>query len=236
MKENIVVLVIADITIGVRSGDMGCKKDVPHQKINTWWAMLRIDRGVSISKLSSDIDIPSGALETYFSGEHIPREYAARKICLYFDIDYEFGKSKFIEAHNFWNTRHSAEWFAHDRQRESDYHRKYNNTNAIPYCVSFDRNSDRDLLDKLDTIESGKRSPYIKWVLRQHIKNDVFSLERLTPEVVNVLKLIYSEVPFEVFTAVLSGLIDCKMFDARMLYDYVSYPTFLEIYRLQNRI
>ena len=116
---------------------MGSIKGVPHQKINTWWAMLRIDRGVSISKLSSDIEIPIGALTTYFSGEHIPREYAARKICLYFDIDYEFGKSKFVEAHNSWNTRHSAEWFAHDKQRESEYHRKYNNTNAIALLTNF---------------------------------------------------------------------------------------------------
>jgi transcriptional regulator with XRE-family HTH domain len=215
---------------------MGCKKGVPHQKSNTWWAMLRIDRGVSISKLSSDIDIPIGALTTYFNGEHIPREYATRKICLYFDVDYELGKSKFIEDHNFWNTRHSAEWFAHDKQRESEYHKKYNKTNAIPYCVSFDRSKDRDLLDKLDTVESGKRSPYIKWVLRQHLRNDAFSLERLTPEVIALLQKLYSEIPFDVFLNVLSGLIDRKMLDARMLYDHVSYPTFLEIYRLQDKI
>ena len=217
---------------------MGCIKGVPHQKIkiDTWWAMLRIARGVSIPKLSSDIDIPIGALTTYFSGEHIPREYATRKICLYFDVDYEFGKSKFIEGHNSWNTRHSAEWFAHDKQRESEYHRKYNNTNAIPYCVSFDRTKDRDLLDKLDSIELGNRSPYIKWVLRQHLGNDTFSTERLTPEVNALLKIIYSEVPFEIFMQMLSTLLDSKRIDAYLLYGYVSYHTFLEIYRLQNYI
>ena len=205
-------------------------------KLDTFWSKLRVKRNISLRAIAKDTGIPIGALTTYFSGEHIPREYAARVICNYFDIPYEQGKIEFIKDHVAFNQRHTAEWFIHDKSRESAYHYDYNRTHAIPYCVSFHLVKDADLINKLNTIESGKRSPYIKNVLRQHLGNDKFSTERLTPEVQELLKVIYSEVPFEIFMQMLSSLLDTKTIDAKLLYGYVTYPTFLKVYRLQDRI
>lgn len=202
----------------------------------TFWTEQRLAKGVTISTIAANTGLPAGAVRTYFDGEHIPREYAAMKICDYFDIPLAQGKEEFIKDHELWKKRHTSDWFAHDKQRESEYHKKYNDTNAIPICVSFDRVKDRDLLDKLDSIELGNRSPYIKWLMRKHLGNDLFSTERLTPEVQNLLKVIYSEVPFEIFMQTLSTLLDTKTFDAHLLYGYVTYATFMEIYRLQNYI
>ncbi len=216
---------------------MGCIKGcIKNMKPMTFWGKLREEHNITFGSLSKELGLSHGALVTYFSGEHIPREYAARKICHFFNIDYEFGMSKFKSDHTIWDMRHDDRWHAHDKQRESDYHKKYIRNNAIPYCVSFDRTKDRDLLDKLDSIELGNRSPYIKWVLRQHLGNDKFSADRLTPEVQALLKVIYSEVPFEIFMQMLSTLIDSKRIDARILYGYVSYPTFIEIRKLENYI
>lgn len=203
---------------------------------DTFWTKQRLVRNLQLPKIAKDTGLPLGAIVTYFSGEHIPREYATRVLCQYFDIDYELGKAKFIEDHQIWNTRHSTEWFAHDKQRESEYHKKYNRNNAIPLCFSFDRTKDRDLLDKLDAIEPGNRTAYIKWVLRQHLGNDAFSTERLTPEVNALLKVVYSEVPFEIFMQMLAKLLDSKKIDAEVLYGYVSYPTYLKVLKLQNYV
>ena len=128
------------------------RKNKPNCRYYTFWNELRIAKGVSVETVAKATELPQGALSTYFLGEHVPREYAARVLCDYFDVDYELGKSKFVEDHEMWEQRHSADWYAHDKQRESEYHKKYNQTNAIPICISFDRTKDRDLLDKLDTI------------------------------------------------------------------------------------
>ena len=202
----------------------------------TYWTEKRLAKGVTIETVSASTGIPTGALRTYFSGEHIPRKYALMKICNYFDVNIAEGQAASIAANELWNQQHSTEWHEHDKQRESEYHKKYNSTNAIPICVSFDRKKDRDLLEKLDSIELGARSTYIKWVMRKHLGNDMFSTERLTSEVVDLLKIIYSEVPFEIFMKALSSLLDTKTFDVHLLYGYVSYPTFMKIYKLQNQI
>ena len=203
---------------------------------DTFWSMLRIARGVTLQTIAKDTGIGLGALTTYFSGEHIPREFALMTLCNYFDVDLDLGREKFNEGHEIWNNRHSPEWHTHDRQRESEYHKKYNRTNAIPICISFDRKKDRDLLDKLDTIELGNRSPYIKWLMRQHLGNDAFSTERLTQEVRDVLSVIYSEVPFDIFMKCLETLLDTKMFDVKLLYGYVTYKTYMKIYKMQDNI
>lgn len=202
----------------------------------TFWTEQRLAKGVTVQTISAAIDIPEGALRTYFSGEHIPRGLNLMKLCNYFNIPIEQGEAEFIKDHEIWENRHTDEWRTHDKQRESEYHKKYNQTNAIPICISFDRNKDRDLLDKLDSIELGARTTYIKWVMRKHLGNDFFSTERLTPEVLDLLKVVYSEVPFEIFMKTVSSLIDTKTIDSDLLYGYVSYPTFMRIYELKNRI
>ena len=207
-----------------------------NSKLNTYWSQLRVERNVTIPVLCSETGLSEGALVTYFSGEHVPREYAARKLCYYFGVDYDFGLSKFIEGHKIWNERHSEEWHKHDKQRESTYAKNYYRENVYMTCLPLSRNSDADIIEKLNTIEVGNRSSYIRWVLRQHLRNDTFSTERLTPEVQALLKVIYSEVPFEIFMQMLSTLLDSKKIDAKLLYGYVSYPTFLEISKLQNYI
>lgn len=204
--------------------------------MGTFWSDLRVARGVTIPQLSKDIGIPIGALHTYFSGEHIPRETALLQICYYFNVDPEIGRAKFIEGNKHWIKRHNEEWHVHERQRESTYHKFYNNCYAIPMCISFSRSYDKDLLDKLETIESGKRSSYIKGVLRKHLGNDDFSTERLTQEIRDLLEIIYSEVPFDIFMQTLTTLLNTKTFDERLLYGYVSFPTFIKIRKLQNQI
>lgn len=207
-----------------------------NSKMGAFWSDLRVERNVKLETIAKDTGLQLGALQTYFSGEHIPREYASRVICNYFDIPYEQGRVEFIKAHVKFNRRHDPEWFVHDKLRESVYHYEYNRTKAIPYCIHFDRIKDADLINKLSTIESGKRSAYIRNVLRRHLGNDTFSTERLTPEVQELLKIIYSEVPFEIFMQMLSSLLDTKTIDDKLLYGYVSYDTYLKIYRLQDNI
>ena len=204
--------------------------------MGTFWSNLRVARGVTIPQLSKDTGIPVGALHTYFSGAHIPRETALLQICYYFGVDPELGRAKFVEGNKQWISRHNADWHTHDKQRESLYHKYYNSHYAIPICVSFSRKADKDLLDKLDTIEAGKRTRYIKGILRKHLGNDDFSTERLTAEVRDLLEMIYSEVPFDIFMQTLTTLLNTKTFDERLLYGYVSFPTFIKIRKLQNQI
>lgn len=209
----------------------------PNTRVNyTYWTELRLSKGVTVETVANAINLPVHRVRTYFSGEHIPQEYALMSLCNYFDISIEEGRNAFIQDHEIWEQRHSAEWHEHDKQRESEYHKKYIRSKVIPICVCFDRKKDDDLLAKLETIELGNRSAYIKWVMRKHLGNDMFSTERLTPEVMDLLHIIYSEVPFEIFMKLVGSLIDTKTIDANLLYGYVSYSTFMEIYRLQNQI
>lgn len=203
---------------------------------DTFWSNLRIERGITINQISQDTGLPLGSLTTYFSGEHVPREYALRTLCYYFGIDVDKGREEFIQGHEIWDARHSEEWRQHDKQRESTYAKNYYRENVYMTCLPLSRTSDADIIEKLNTIEVGNRSSYIRWVLRQHLRNDNFSIERLTPEIKNLLKVIYSEVPFDIFMTMLSSLLDKKTIDAKLLYGYVTYPTFLEVYRLQNCI
>ena len=206
-------------------------------KSHTFWTEQRLAKGVTIPTISNDTGLPYGALVTYFSGRHIPREYATRVLCEYFGVDYELGQSKFIEDHEIWKQRHSVDWVAHDKAREHKYFTEvYTKSKVYMMSLAFDYANDDDLIKKLNTVELGNRSAYIKWIMRKHLGNDFFSTERLTPEVTNLLKIIYSEVPFEIFMQMLSTLLDTKTIDAKLLYGYVSYPTFLKIYRLQDCI
>lgn len=207
-----------------------------HTKLTTFWSQKRLESGLTLDKLSSDIGIAVGALRTYLDGEHIPREYAMRKICHYFDVDFVEGRLHFIEDHEVWQNRHPKEWHNHDTQRERTYYKRWYRDCGYNLCINFSKEHDADLYDKLSTIELGNRAPYVKWVLRQHLGNDTFSTERFTSEVQNLLKVIYSEVPFEIFMQMLSSLTDTKTIDAKLLYGYVSYPTFLKVYKLQDRI
>ena len=205
--------------------------------VDTFWSKLRVARNLSIPKVSEDTGLPIGSLTTYFSGEHVPREYALRTLCYYFDVDLEEGKSEFIKDHETWNKRHSDEWHNHDKQRQSAYYKnKYANGDVYLMTIALRKNADKDIIDKLNTIEIGNRSTYLRWVLGQHLRNDNFSVERLTPAVRNLLEVIYSEVPFDIFMKMLSSLLDTKTIDAKLLYGYVSYSTFLKVYKLQNCI
>jgi len=202
---------------------------------NTYWSKLRVEHGITLLALSRELGISAGALRTYFSGEHVPREYAARKLCQYFGIDYNLGLSKFQEDHRIWNERHNTEWHIHNKQREAKYYKKYY-SNAYMLCLNLSRKSDADIIEKLMTIELGNRASYVRWVLRQHLRNDNFSTERITPEIQALLQVIYSEVPFDIFMQTVSTLLDTKQIDVKLLYGHVSYDTYLEIYRLQNYI
>lgn len=202
----------------------------------TFWTKQRLAKGVTVKTVAQELGLTQGAMQTYFSGEHVPRDYALMKICKYFDVDIETGRAEFAKDHKLWNDRHSDAWRAHDKQRESEYHKKYNQTRALPYCISFDRINDADLIAKLDNIELGARSTYVKWVLRGHLGNDFFSTERLTPEVVDILKVIHPLIPFDEFMQVLSRLIDSKTLDMRPFYGTVDFDTYLQLYLLKNRI
>ena len=202
----------------------------------TFWTAQRLKKGVTIPTIAKALELPEGAVRTYFSGRHIPRDYALMKICDYFDIPLEEGREASVKDHEIWKQRHSAEWHTHDKDRESAYHKQYTTNDAYMLCITFRYKEDFDLVKKMQSIELGSRGSYVKWVLRQHLGNDMFSTERFTPEVSNLLKIIYSEVPFEIFMQMLSSLVDTKTIDARLLYGYVSYHTFMEIYKLQDKI
>ena len=209
---------------------------IGESKYTTRWAKLRAKRGVTIPTIAKETGLSVSSLTTYFSGEHIPRDYALMVLCNYFDIDVETGRDFFIKDHQIWNTTHSAEWHKHDKERERAYFNKYYHTNGYLVCLNFSRKSDKDLIDKLNTIELGNRCAYIRNLLRKHLGNDNFSTERLTPEVRDVLSVIYSEVPFDIFMKCLETLLDTKMFDVKLLYGYVTYKTYMKIYKMQDKI
>ena len=158
------------------------------------------------------------------------------RLCDYFGVSIEEGRAGFISDHELWEQRHTDEWRNHDKQREAKYHKEWSTTHAYTLCIAFSRTNDIDLLSKINTIECGQRGSYVKWVLRQHLGNDEFSTERLTPEIMDILKLIYSEVPFEMFIETLSDLMDTKKFNIELLYGYVSYDTYMKMYKLQDYI
>ena len=202
----------------------------------TFWTQRRLARGVTVTTLAKQFGVCEGTMRTYFSGEHIPRESMIMQLCNYFDVDLAVGRSEFIKDHQIWEERHSAEWHKHDKEREKAYFHNYYYNNNYLVCLNFNRKTDKDLIDKLHTIELGNRCEYIRNLLRKHLGNDNFSTERLTPEVRDILSIIYSEVPFDIFMKCLETLLDTKTFDVKLLYGYVSYPTFIKIYKLQDKI
>jgi len=202
----------------------------------TFWTQQRLAKGVTVAALAKEFDVTEGSLQTYFSGEHIPRESVIMQFCNYFGVDKATAKAAFVKDHQIWEERHSSEWHKHDKEREKAYFNKYYYNNSYLVCLNFNRKTDKDLIDKLNTIELGNRCGYIRNLLRKHLGNDNFSTERLTPEVRGVLSVIYTEVPFDIFMKCLETLLDTKTFDVKLLYGYVSYSTFIKIYKLQDKI
>lgn len=211
-------------------------KGYKSNKLGTQWSQLRIDRGISFQDLAKEVDVPLGALFTYFSGEHVPPKSAILKICHYFNVDFSTGQDMFVADHEIWLNRHDETWFTHEKQREAAYIRQYHKSIAYMACISFRYDKDADLITKLESIESGNRAAYIRWVLRQHLGTDAFYTEIITKEIQEVLGLIYSEVSFDIFIKILYDLIQYKTFDIQLLYGYVDFHTFMKIYKLRDKL
>ena len=70
----------------------------------TWWNRLRVEKNIRYQDLSDLFGGCPSMWGGYFSGQHMPKEDAIKKLCDLFDVDYEEGLREFALAHRNWES------------------------------------------------------------------------------------------------------------------------------------
>jgi transcriptional regulator with XRE-family HTH domain len=78
----------------------------PRFSQRTWWSEQRVQKNLSLQKLSELSGIEYSSLSKYLTGQVVPNLSAITKLCDIFKVNYDVGKKEFEKAHKVWLANH----------------------------------------------------------------------------------------------------------------------------------